>query len=139
MWLSMLLAQVRPAKRDPFREPEVIWGTIGLIVALLVGAFLVWAVERWRKRAQVTPDAKEELTDYRSMYERGEITEGEYIRLRDRVSHRVKEAPAATQGGTTQSQDAQSKDARLPDAPPRPESPPYPPPNEGGDWKGGSV
>ena len=89
MWGLIVLAQEKG--RDPFREPEVIWGTAGLAVALLVGALLVYLADRWRKRqAASVADAAGELTDFRAMFERGEITEQEYARLRDRVARRVK-------------------------------------------------
>ena len=62
-------------------------GHVGLLVALLVGAVVIWLVDRWRKKATVdAPDSAEELTDFRGMYERGEITEEEYVKLRDRVA-----------------------------------------------------
>lgn len=99
MWELTLLAQAGRADKDPFRQPEVIWGTAGLAVALLVGAIVIWFVDRWRKRAVQLRNSAEELTDYRAMYERGEITEEEYAKLRTRVSGRVKQPSAAP--GTT--------------------------------------
>ena len=95
MWILTLLAQAGRADKDPFRQPEVIWGTAGLAVALLVGAIVIWLVDRWRKKAAQIRNSAEELTDYRGMYERGEITEEEYAKLRTRVSGRVKQPPAA--------------------------------------------
>ncbi len=87
-WL-VVFAQAR--RNDPFRQPEVIWGTAGIALALMAGAFAIWLVDRWRKNAAADrEDAISELTDYRGMYERGEITEDEYIRLRDRVARRAK-------------------------------------------------
>jgi hypothetical protein len=92
-----LLAQAGRADKDPFRQPEVIWGTAGLAVALLIGAIVIWLVDRWRKRAAQSRHSAEELTDYRGMYERGEITEEEYAKLRTRVSGRVKQpSPVAS-------------------------------------------
>jgi hypothetical protein len=95
MWKLSLLAQAGRADKDPFRQPEVIWGTAGLAVALLVGAIVIWLVDRWRKKAAQSRHSAEELTDYRGMYERGEITEEEYAKLRTRVSGRVKQPPVA--------------------------------------------
>ena len=86
-----LLAQARP---DPFREPEVIWGTAGIAVALLAGALVIWLVDKWRKKAAAPQDATEELTGFRGMLQRGEITEEEYARLRNKVAARVREAAA---------------------------------------------
>jgi hypothetical protein len=37
-------------------------------------------------------DTHRELSEYRAMYERGELTEEEYARLRNRVAERVKSA-----------------------------------------------
>ena len=91
MWVLSLLAQAGRADKDPFRQPEVIWGTAGLAVALLAGALVIWAVDRWRKRATQSTNNLQELTDFRAMYERGEITEEEYAKLRNRVSGRVRQ------------------------------------------------
>jgi hypothetical protein len=93
MWLPALLGQAARADKDPFRQPEVIWGTAGLAVALLVGALVIWLVDRWRKQASRSSNTAEELTDFRGMFERGEITEEEYARLRTRVSGRLKQPP----------------------------------------------
>lgn len=91
-------------REDPLRSPEVVWGTVGIALALLVGALAVWMMERWRKGATAAKtDVAGELTDYRGMYERGEITEDEYAKLRNRVAARVHSAiqptPAAPAGG----------------------------------------
>ncbi|HVL11934.1 MAG TPA: hypothetical protein VM529_05185 [Gemmata sp.] len=96
-----LLGQAAGGRRDAFSKPEIIWGTLGLMGALLVGALVVWAVDRWRKKSVIVSDARAELTDFRAMYERGEITEAEYVRLRDRVAQRVKQAPPPAAGGPT--------------------------------------
>jgi hypothetical protein len=135
MWL--LFAQAAARKRDPFREPEVIWGTIGLIVALLVGAFCVWLVDRWRKKSIVRRDASEELTDFREMHESGEITDDEYARLRGRVADRVKQAPPAQASGPaadTRPGPAGTTEPAPPLPPPQPPSPPA-----GGGWPGASI
>jgi hypothetical protein len=95
MWSLSLLAQAERANRDPFRQPEIIWATAGIAVALLVGALVIWLVDRWRKRSGLPVNTAGELTDFRGMYERGEITEEEYAKLRTRVSGRMKQAPVA--------------------------------------------
>jgi hypothetical protein len=129
--MSWLVLFSQAAQRDdPFRKPEVIWGTAGMAVALLAGALAIWLVDRWRKKAEREGDRTVgELTDFRGMYERGEITEEEYARLRDKVASRVKveKAPppsaAAPPGGT---------------APPQP-PPPTPPGGEPGGGPGPPV
>ncbi len=126
MWVAVLLAQAGRADRDPFRQPEVIWGTAGLALALLGGALVIWLVDRWRKQATTTTNTAEELTDFRGMYERGEITEEEYVRLRNRVSGRMKDALAPTAAASTG--DAPPGPAATPPAAPPTETPPQNPP-----------
>ena len=130
MWVVTLLAQADRADKDPFRQPEVIWGTAGLALALLGGALVIWLVDRWRKQATTTTtNTAEELTDFRGMYERGEITEEEYVRLRNRVSGRMKEAlttasppspTGATPGGPTATSPAATPTETPPQNPPPP-------------------
>jgi hypothetical protein len=95
MFSFCLLAQGPKPAGSPFDRPDLIIGTAGLAGALLVGAFVIFLVDRWRKRAALADvaDAGTELTGFRAMYERGEITEEEYNRLRLKVSERVKPAP----------------------------------------------
>lgn len=89
--MSGLFAQLSKGSGDPFRNPNVVWGIAGLALALLAGALLVYLADRWRKRSAAgAVDTSRELTEFRKMYERGEITKEEYARLRDRVAQRVK-------------------------------------------------
>ena len=136
-----LLAQARPA---PFREPEVIWGTAGIAVALLAGALVIWIVDKWRKKAAAPQDATDELTGFRGMLQRGEITEEEYARLRNKVATRLREAAAkpgdgvatgttgtagATAGHADPKLDLLELDSERPPGPPSPHPPAAP---EGG-------
>jgi hypothetical protein len=94
MWPLVLFAEVRD---DPLMSPEIIWGVALLVAALLVGAVVIYAVDRWRKNAAATPgdaDSTHALTDYRAMFENGEITEAEYAELRRRLADKAKKAPA---------------------------------------------
>ncbi|QJW94447.1 hypothetical protein [Frigoriglobus tundricola] len=114
MWSLFLFAQTR---EDPLRRPEVVWGVIGLTVALLAGAAVIYAVDRWRKRAMAAVTDTDEagsLTSFRDMFESGEITEAEYAELRRRVAEKVKKKPAA----------AVAETKLLPPAPSRPASSP---------------
>jgi hypothetical protein len=117
-------------------SPEVIWGMALLIAALLAGAAAIYAVEKWRKRAESPPtdaDVTSELTGYRDMYENGEITEAEYAELRRRVAEKVKAAPpkpaapAGTMPPLPSIQPGERKTVNPP-APPNPTpEPPKPP------------
>jgi hypothetical protein len=123
MWAVAVLAQAGRADKDPFRQPEVIWGTAGLALALLLGALVIWLVDRWRKQSAKTTNSAEELTDFRGMYERGEITEEEYGRLRTRVSGRMRQAPVVPAAPG-----AHGAPTDTPPAAPPAETPPQNPP-----------
>ncbi|HEV3437989.1 MAG TPA: SHOCT domain-containing protein [Gemmata sp.] len=124
-----LFAQLGGRGDDPLRRPEVIWGTAGLALALLAGALLVYLTDRWRKGNVVrTVDATGELTEFRRMYEQGEITEEEYAKLRDRVAQRVKASPPVP---VSSSQPALPSPGPVTPAPlPGPDQP-TPPPDPG--------
>jgi hypothetical protein len=119
MWAFTLLAE--SPQGDPLRQPEIIWGTVALMGALLLGAAVLHIVDRWRKKSETgSPDSTSALTDYRGMFERGEITEDEYIRLRDKVARQVK-APAKPPVAP------QTPDANQLPPLPDPRNPPNPP------------
>ncbi|VTR97672.1 unnamed protein product [Gemmata massiliana] len=90
MWAFSLLAA-----EDPLTRPEIIYGVAGLVGAMLVGAIAISLTDKWRKRATAPAhDATDMLTNYRDMYEHGEITEAEYTELRRKVADKVKNTPA---------------------------------------------
>lgn len=94
MWSLSLFASLFADRDDPLTRPEIVWGTVGLTVALLVGAAVIYAVDKWRKRtAAGSADETGSLTSFREMYEAGEITEAEYAELKRRLAEKVKKQP----------------------------------------------
>ncbi len=91
---TIMWAQAAPRGGDPLRRPEVIWATVALAAAIFVGAFIIWVVDRWRKQLIRDNEGIDDLTDYRHMLERGEITEEEYNKLCQRLrrQHRKDES-----------------------------------------------
>jgi hypothetical protein len=66
-----------------WNDSEVLWAALPLIGALLVGAGVIYFVDRWRKKADRTQaPAEDELTHYRVLYERGELSPEEFDRLK---------------------------------------------------------
>jgi hypothetical protein len=143
--MLLALSQFAPLfaddRDDPLMRAEVVWGVLGIAGAMLVGAAVIYAVDKWRKRAAAGPteaDTIAELTEFRDMYENGEITETEYAELRRRVADRVKKPPAQkptdpsrTPGGAVIDLAALS-DATPPNPPPPPPAGPtesLPPPS----------
>jgi hypothetical protein len=130
MWSLVLFAQNTADKGDPLRRPEVIFGILALSGALLVGAGVIYWVDRWRKRAVVVSeqDAVGSLTSYREMYEQGEITEAEYAELRRRVAEKVKQAPVAPAAETSAGPAPGERTTLNPPMPPTPRPAVEPPP-----------
>ena len=130
MWTLSLFAELLADERDdPLMRSEVVWGVLGLTASLLVGAGVIYAVDKWRKRASAgttEADLAAELTSFRNMYESGEITEAEYAELRRRVAEKVKKAPPKPDAGPP----ATGPGGRPadPPLPPPPEPPPPEPP-----------
>lgn len=96
-----LFAQNKAAG-SPFDRPELIWASVGLAAALLFGAIAIYLVDKWRRR-ELIRDREEglELTDFRGMFERGEITKPEYDRLRQKVADRSKGGSTSPPGTTS--------------------------------------
>ncbi len=110
---------------------------VGLTASLIVGAVVIYAVDKWRKRADTGPSQADEaatLTSYRAMYEAGEITEAEYAVLRQRIADRVKKpapAPDASASGApapTGARPSAAQQATTEYAPAPPANPSDPPP-----------
>jgi hypothetical protein len=53
-----------------------------LAVALLAAALIVALVRRWLHRGEQSPSASDQLSQYRALYRRGEISQEEFDRLR---------------------------------------------------------
>jgi hypothetical protein len=119
-----------PWAANPFQSTEFLL-TVGLLAAILLGgAVVLFIVDRWRKRQLAeTENAVESLTSFRTLYERGDLTEAEYQAVRDKMATRVKQevaaanpgaaaplpGPAAAGGGESA---AGGEAARIPDSPP---------------------
>lgn len=94
--LLPLFAQEPRPKGSPWDKPELLVATLAIAGALLLGGLVIFVVDRWRKAGTGPADGGAgELTGYRGMLERGEITEEEYARLRSKVASKVKPAAAA--------------------------------------------
>lgn len=72
--------------------------TVGLLaVVLAAGAVVLYATDRWRRhQADDRDDSPMTLSHYRDLYEAGELTEAEYVKVRDRMASKMRAKPAAT-------------------------------------------
>jgi hypothetical protein len=104
------------------------------MAALLVGALILALVDRWRKKQlNEILTVQDELSSYRELYQRGELSADEYEKIRRRVAARlkVKQRPAAVRDPETGAR-VVVKSPTEPALPPEPktmDAPPSPPPD----------
>ncbi len=112
------------ARPDAARMP-VLWTTLALITVLLVGALVIALVDRWRKRAQHAErqSAGDQLSHFRELYERGELSREEYERVRALLSERLRE-DLQLPGHPAASPPPPGAVQAKPESGPRPEGPP---------------
>ena len=68
----------------------ILWSVLPLVGALLVGALAIYLADRWRKRQQAMATENEgQLTNFRALFEKGELTQEEYDRIRHRLGQRI--------------------------------------------------
>jgi hypothetical protein len=85
------------------RHLQVLWASLPIIGLMLLGAAIISAVKRWRERpVHVRLTASEQLAEFRSLYEEGELSEAEFARLQAVLGERIKkelDIPAAEASG----------------------------------------
>lgn len=97
-----------------------LWGNVGtpflgpglwLAGALLLGALLVAIIRRWQ-RGESSPSASNQLAHFRDLYEKGQISEEEFKRLRSVLGGELRRSLQIPHG--------QQTPEKPPDALPRP-------------------
>ena len=79
--------------RLSFLDPRILTLTIMLSGALLLGALVLALVNRWRKKqANVIVSAHEQLAQFRAVHDRGELSDEEFERIRERLTKPLKPA-----------------------------------------------
>jgi hypothetical protein len=86
-----LLAQADEKLRE--LDLRLIWLTLGgFFAVILVGAAIIAAVNRWLKRPfQEKVSASDQLAQFRSLYERGQLNAQEFERIRALLTVRMKQ------------------------------------------------
>jgi hypothetical protein len=104
-------------------ENLFLWSGV-LVTVLLLGAYVISRLDRWRKRQMEGEDESPgHVMSFREMYERGELSKDEYDRVLRRVGERVglKPKPAAVPPAASPQEPAAGPPATT-------EEPPTPPP-----------
>jgi hypothetical protein len=73
-------------------DPSHMIPPLALIGALLVGALVVALVRRWQKSERpLGPSPSDQLAEFRSLYEKGVISEEEFKRLRAKLGGELRQ------------------------------------------------
>ncbi len=65
-----------------FLDARFWWTTGAMMAALLLGAYVIWAFRKWQRSGASHISANEQLSHYRTLLEKGEITEQEFNQLK---------------------------------------------------------
>jgi hypothetical protein len=106
-------------------DPRLLWATAALIATLLLAAVILAWFDRWRKRSDrdiLTP--ADELNAFRLSYERGELSQQEYDRIRAKLAPRIKRQYGVTDKTAAPTNAERPRPAA--DAPPAVEAPDSP-------------
>jgi hypothetical protein len=99
--------------RRPVMDPRLLWASLGLIGVLLVGALIIWWVDRWRKRSADAEDSSgDQLAHFRELYEQGNLSAEEFERIRGLLGKRLRQeldvpTPAAPENDPHKPEDPQ--------------------------------
>jgi hypothetical protein len=78
-----------PPKKDWL---ETLWLGLGLVGLLLVGALVIRWADRWRKREAEPPETSDDqMTHFRQLYEKGEMSAEEFEKVRGLLGRRLRE------------------------------------------------
>jgi hypothetical protein len=114
------------AKTFAWDDPQFLWAALPLVGVLLLGAGIIYFVDRWRKRPGAPPMSDEEQLDhYRVLYAQGHLDQEEFERIKALITVRVRKdlnLPAAPASPSA----ARSAEASPPprEAPPSTETQP---------------
>ena len=116
-WCGFLLAAAAPAKAaDDDANMRLLGNGLLMVGALLIGAMLIAWAQRWRRSMIESPNTMDELASFRSSYERGELSEDEYRRIRARIGG-AKLPTSARPEQTPESTDLPPSERRTPEPP----------------------
>jgi hypothetical protein len=123
---------------DPVLGGRLLWAALPLVGALLAGALILYLIDRWRKREAAEEEAlcapNQQLSHFRSLYERGEISREEFERVKALLTAQLRRemnvpAPAASVVAATA--EPSRPDTNVQARPPDPQTPPPPEPPPG--------
>jgi hypothetical protein len=100
--------------------PRFLLPSLALIGVLLLGALIIAIFDRWRRRSRsVSPTAGDQLSHFRALFDRGELSREEFERIRSQLTPKLKEELKLTPAQPEQPVKPAPPDRMvLPDEPP---------------------
>jgi hypothetical protein len=103
MGLNPALVATADAASEAVRNERLFWAGLVLVGVLLAGAAVLAWLERWRKRMMSdAATGADSLAAFRLSYERGELSEDEYRRIRARLGAGRPAAGPATRAASAE-------------------------------------
>ncbi len=131
MALMLFLADMALAGRPQLNPGELLWAALPLIGILLVGALILYLFDRWRKRADEAEEGacapNDQLSHFRSLYERGEMSQEEFDRVKALLAAQLRRemnVPAPPAPAPPAANTNVQANPPGPQSPPPPEAPP---------------
>src|SRR5262249_54439220 len=86
------VVMAHPPAAPSLWDPRLLWATVGLVAIVLVGVLLILWINSWRKRVGSEPlSANDQLARFRELYERGELSHGEFGRIRATLAPQLRQ------------------------------------------------
>src|SRR5205823_4430113 len=109
---------------------RLLFSSLALIAVLLAGAMLIYLTDRWRRRlnSKTTGDVNQQLSTFRELYERGELSREEFERIREKLTGRLRQELEKAAPTENSAETASRPGPETDEKPPPPASiPPTPP------------
>ncbi len=77
--------------RPPLWDPRLLWLSLALAAVILIGALIIAWIDRWRRRSgSERLSANEQLANFRRWYEKGQLSQEEFERIRALLSEQLR-------------------------------------------------
>ena len=107
---------IADAPDPPLWDPRLLWLSLALAAAILIGVLCIAWIDRWRKRSGCERlSANDQLANFRELYEQGELSHEEFERIRATLSPQLRQeldVPASSPGTGPEKGKATKPDAR---------------------------
>jgi hypothetical protein len=94
VWLWQAVKVPPPPPRVSLWDPRLLWTAVALVAVIGIGVLVLVLLDRWRKslaQDEEPPSANDQLSHFRLLYDRGELSQEEFDRIRNLLAGRMRE------------------------------------------------